>query len=88
MQLSRIFGCSWSIQITDSDYLWIAVQGMGAAGIGSLSDIIVADLVPLKDRGNFMGILAAVWAIAAAIGPSIGKHVRPALLPHGKADFG
>lgn len=46
---------------------------MGAAGIGSLTDIIVADLVPLKDRGNFMGILAAVWAVAAAIGPSVGK---------------
>ncbi|KAF8576155.1 MFS general substrate transporter [Ramaria rubella] len=48
------------------------VQGMGAAGIGSLSDIIVADLVPLKDRGTYMGILSAIWAVASAIGPSIG----------------
>ncbi|KAF8468646.1 major facilitator superfamily domain-containing protein [Gautieria morchelliformis] len=48
------------------------VQGVGAAGIGSLTDIIVADLVPLKDRGTFMGILAAIWAVASAIGPSIG----------------
>jgi MFS family permease len=49
-----------------------AVQGIGAAGIGSLTDIIVADLVPLKDRGTFMGILSAIWAVASAIGPSIG----------------
>ncbi|KAF8576200.1 hypothetical protein K439DRAFT_1247094, partial [Ramaria rubella] len=48
------------------------VQGMGAAGIGSLSDIIVADLVPLKDRGTNMRILSAIWAVASAIGPSIG----------------
>ncbi|KAF8523951.1 iron permease [Hysterangium stoloniferum] len=48
------------------------LQGVGAAGIGSLSDIIVADLVPLKDRGTYMGILSAIWAVASAIGPSIG----------------
>jgi MFS family permease len=52
------------------------VQGVGAAGIGSLTDIIVADLVPLKDRGTFMGILAAVWAVASAIGPTIGMYIR------------
>jgi len=48
------------------------LQGIGAAGIGSLTDIIVADLVPLRDRGTYMGILSAIWAVASAIGPSIG----------------
>ena len=60
---------------------------MGAAGIGSLTDIIVADLVPLKDRGNFMGYLSAIWAVAAAIGPSIGKHISLRSVPHGVADL-
>ncbi|KAF8591534.1 hypothetical protein K439DRAFT_1249782, partial [Ramaria rubella] len=49
------------------EMLMAAVQGMGAAGIGTLSDIIVADLVPLKDRGMNMRILSAIWAVASAI---------------------
>ncbi|KAG8951997.1 hypothetical protein FRC04_005330 [Tulasnella sp. 424] len=49
-----------------------AVQGIGGGGILSLSDIVVADLVPLSERGNFIGLFGAVWAIASAIGPPIG----------------
>ncbi|KAG9002658.1 hypothetical protein FRB90_011342 [Tulasnella sp. 427] len=49
-----------------------AIQGIGGGGILSLSDIVVADLVPLSERGNFIGIFGAVWAIASAIGPPIG----------------
>lgn len=33
-----------------------AVQGMGGGGILSFSAIILADLVPLKDRGIFAGL--------------------------------
>lgn len=49
-----------------------AIQGIGGGGILSLSDIVVADLVPLSERGNFIGLFGAVWAIASAIGPPIG----------------
>ncbi|QRV73239.1 major facilitator superfamily transporter [Ceratobasidium sp. AG-Ba] len=48
------------------------IQGIGGGGILTLTDIIVADLVPLAERGPFLGIVGAVWAIASAIGPPIG----------------
>ncbi|KAG8927325.1 hypothetical protein FRC01_007660 [Tulasnella sp. 417] len=49
-----------------------AIQGVGGGGILSLSDIVVADLVPLNERGTFIGLFGAMWAIASAIGPPLG----------------
>ncbi|KAG8896451.1 hypothetical protein FRC01_011810, partial [Tulasnella sp. 417] len=49
-----------------------AIQGVGGGGILSLTEIVVADLVPLSQRGAYLGAIGAVWAIAAAIGPPIG----------------
>ncbi|KAH7336904.1 iron permease [Rhizoctonia solani] len=48
------------------------IQGIGGGGIITLTDIIVADLVSLAERGPYMGIVGAVWAIASAIGPPVG----------------
>ncbi|KAG8906510.1 hypothetical protein FRB99_006730 [Tulasnella sp. 403] len=48
------------------------VQGVGSGGIMSLTEIIIADLVPLRQRGTYVGLTGAVWAIASAIGPPIG----------------
>ncbi|KIO20590.1 hypothetical protein M407DRAFT_220214 [Tulasnella calospora MUT 4182] len=49
-----------------------AVQGIGGGGILAMTEIVVADLVPLRQRGTYMGVIGAVWAIASAIGPPIG----------------
>ncbi|KZT52010.1 iron permease [Calocera cornea HHB12733] len=54
------------------------VQGLGGGGILSLTEIIVADLVPLRERGVFQGILGCVWAFASAIGPPIGGALAQA----------
>ncbi|KAM5537268.1 hypothetical protein V8D89_008998 [Ganoderma adspersum] len=48
------------------------VQGIGSGGILNLSEIIVSDLVPLAERGMFMGIISSVWAVASGVGPPIG----------------
>ncbi|KAF8685508.1 Iron permease [Rhizoctonia solani] len=48
------------------------IQGIGGGGIITLTDIIVADLVSLAERGPYLGIVGAVWAIASAIGPPVG----------------
>ncbi|EJU01283.1 MFS general substrate transporter, partial [Dacryopinax primogenitus] len=48
------------------------VQGLGGGGILSLAEIVVADLVPLRERGVYLGILGATWSLASAIGPPIG----------------
>ncbi|KAJ7065624.1 iron permease [Mycena amicta] len=49
-----------------------AVQGVGGGGILSLSEILIADLVPLAERGAYQGFLALVWSIGSCIGPPIG----------------
>ncbi|KAF9485419.1 iron permease [Pholiota conissans] len=48
------------------------VQGVGGGGLLSVTEIIYSDLVPLPERGKFLGIIASVWALACAIGPPIG----------------
>ncbi len=52
-----------------------AVQGIGSGGILNLSEIIVSDLVPLAERGMFMGIISGVWAIASGVGPPVVSRI-------------
>lgn len=42
-----------------------AVQGIGGGGIIALTEIIVADLVPLRERGNFGGLIGIVLVVNA-----------------------
>ncbi|KAG9037477.1 hypothetical protein FRB95_005416 [Tulasnella sp. JGI-2019a] len=48
------------------------VQGMGAGGITSLTEIIIADLVPLRKRGPYLSVHGATFAFASMNGPIIG----------------
>ncbi|KAI0083127.1 Mfs1.2 [Irpex rosettiformis] len=48
------------------------IQGAGGGALQSLASIIVADLVPLRERGIYTSFIALTWAFAAAIGPLIG----------------
>ncbi|KAI9771202.1 MAG: hypothetical protein M1839_002861 [Geoglossum umbratile] len=49
-----------------------AVQGIGAGGINMLVDMILCDLVPLRERGKFVGLIFAIIATSSAFGPLIG----------------
>ncbi|KAJ7449107.1 MFS general substrate transporter [Mycena galericulata] len=46
--------------------------GAGGGGLVSLMQIIVSDLVSLRERGKYQGIIGGVVAIGYAIGPVIG----------------
>ncbi|KAM5530941.1 hypothetical protein V8D89_015386 [Ganoderma adspersum] len=48
------------------------VQGAGAGGIFTLSQVILSDLVSLKERGTYNGLFGLAWAIAGCVGPVIG----------------
>ncbi|KAF7360775.1 Efflux pump FUS6 [Mycena venus] len=48
------------------------VQGMGGGGMTGLSSIIVADLVPLAERGAYQGFKTMMWTCAAGVGPILG----------------
>ena len=49
-----------------------AIQGIGGSGIGVLCEIIVCDLVPLRERGTYMGAVFGMVGIGAAFGPLFG----------------
>lgn len=48
------------------------IQGVGAGGITVLTSILVTDLVPLRYRGNWVGVLGAIWAFGSVTGPVVG----------------
>lgn len=49
-----------------------SIQGIGGGGIITMSEIVVTDLVPLRYRGQWAGILAGMWSIGSVGGPIIG----------------
>lgn len=49
-----------------------SIQGSGGGGIMSLTEIIITDLVPLRDRGTWFGYQSGIWAIGSVTGPVIG----------------
>ncbi|OAQ59563.2 methylenomycin A resistance protein [Pochonia chlamydosporia 170] len=49
-----------------------AIQGIGAGGIGVLCEIVICDLVPLRERGTYMGAVFGMVGIGAALGPFFG----------------
>jgi MFS family permease len=48
------------------------VQGIGAGGFITMTEIIVTDLVPLRQRGKWFGIISMAVAIGSGVGPVIG----------------
>ncbi|MER5933509.1 MDR family MFS transporter [Streptomyces sp. NPDC002054] len=52
--------------------LWRGVQGLGAGGLMVTSMALIADVVPLRERGAYQGAIGAVFGIATVIGPLLG----------------
>ena len=48
------------------------VQGVGGGGIMSVNLIILSDLVPLRQRSKYQGIIQLVFAFGTNIAPIIG----------------
>lgn len=49
-----------------------AVQGVGGGGILTMSEIVICDLVSIRERGLYAGIIGGIWAIAAVVAPILG----------------
>jgi EmrB/QacA subfamily drug resistance transporter len=48
------------------------IQGLGGGGLMILSMAIIADIVPPRQRGTYMGIMGSAWAFASVLGPILG----------------
>ncbi|CAG8954968.1 hypothetical protein HYFRA_00008657 [Hymenoscyphus fraxineus] len=48
-----------------------AIQGVGGGGINVMVGIIVSDIMPLRERPKYMGMIFVVFALGTSLGPFI-----------------
>ncbi|KAK7972368.1 major facilitator superfamily transporter [Apiospora saccharicola] len=52
-----------------------SIQGIGGGGIQVLSGVIMTDIVPLRHRPKWYGMVLAAWALGTCAGPIIGGAI-------------
>ncbi len=45
-----------------------SLQGVGAGGIISLTEVVITDMVPLRERGKWFGFISGMWAVGSVSG--------------------
>jgi EmrB/QacA subfamily drug resistance transporter len=48
------------------------IQGLGGGGLMILSQAVIADVIPARERGKYMGALGGVFAFSSVAGPLLG----------------
>jgi EmrB/QacA subfamily drug resistance transporter len=56
------------------DQLLVArfVQGIGGGGLGAVAMATIADIVPARQLGRWLGYQGVIFAVASAVGPIVG----------------
>jgi EmrB/QacA subfamily drug resistance transporter len=49
-----------------------AIQGVGAGGLTVTATALIADIIPLRERGRYQGSLGAVFGVTTVLGPLLG----------------
>ena len=56
-----------------------ALQGLGGGGLMTLSQALVGQVVPVRERAYYQGYLATVATVSSAVGPVIGGFLTESL---------
>jgi EmrB/QacA subfamily drug resistance transporter len=49
-----------------------ALQGIGGGGLTVTATAMIADIIPLRERGKYQGALGAVFGVTTVLGPFLG----------------
>lgn len=49
-----------------------SIQGVGGGGISALTYVIITNMVRLKERGKWLGLITIIRAFGNVIGPMLG----------------
>ncbi|MEV6671935.1 MDR family MFS transporter [Streptomyces sp. NPDC051162] len=49
-----------------------ALQGIGGGGLMVTAMALIADVIPLRERGKYQGALGAVFGVTTVVGPTLG----------------
>ncbi|OBJ29264.1 MULTISPECIES: MDR family MFS transporter [Mycolicibacter] len=52
-----------------------ALQGIGGGAITVTAAALIGEVIPLRDRGRYQGMLGAVFGVTTVIGPLLGGYV-------------
>jgi MFS family permease len=54
------------------------IQGLGSGGLMVLMELILCDIVPLRQRGSYLGFMLSTSAVGTTIGPIVGGALAQA----------